>query len=116
MRRTAMTVAAIGLTAALAACDSGNGNGNDTAHTRKITRSEIQQVGEKWPFTSDEAELACNAQAITVTISGTTYALNGTATSRHAGADLAPVWADDPALPGLKVSVGDVIDEGLKLC
>jgi hypothetical protein len=47
---------------------------------------------------------------------GTVYALNGTAKTHTEFADLEPIWAKDPAVAGLKVSVGPLIDRARALC
>ncbi len=114
-RATALALTATALLAGLTGC--GSDDSRDTS-TKTITRAEIEAAGKAWPFTSDKAELACKENAVTVTINGTVYALNGRAKDRKAGAqDLSPVWAENPDLPGgLKINVGDVIKEGLELC
>jgi hypothetical protein len=43
-----------------------------------------------------------------------TYGLNGTAQRDHPGP--APIWADDPKAPGTKISLQNVIAEGLTYC
>lgn len=110
MRRT---VALIAMFATLTV--TGCGGAADPG-TRSVTRAEIEQAGKKWPFTADTATLTCKDNAVTATIDGKMYALNGTAKSRKAGADLTAVWAEDPNMPGLRVNVGDVIELGLELC
>lgn len=74
-------------------------------------------LGEKWPFTVEQGEVRClNAGEVVFIAEGTTYAVNGTAEGRKLYADIAPIWRDDPSYPGLKVSIGPIIDLGLKLC
>lgn len=81
-----------------------------------------EDYGDAWPFTFEEGYVACHAgNALTVmdAESGRMYPLNGTAKGK-AGAlglePLEPVWRDNPDIPGTKVSVGPVIEQGLGLC
>lgn len=73
-------------------------------------------LGDAWPLTVEEGVLACAANAVTFSSGGTIYALNGTAKQRSAGADIAPIWADNPAVKGLKQDIGPLITRGLALC
>jgi len=70
----------------------------------------------KWPFTV-KGTVKCIPPATVVFVAetGTMYGLNGTAT----GQGYKPVdeiWKDDPAIPGAKVNVGSLIQEGLEKC
>lgn len=83
---------------------------------------DAESFGSPWPFTFEEAYVACHAgRAVTVmdAESGRMYPLNGAANTQAAKLGLeplAPVWRDNPELPGTKVSVGLVIEKGLTLC
>jgi len=76
--------------------------------------------GDAWPFTVDKGVLACiphGQQTLEIIFhaNGITYAVNGTARSRRDNglpvyADLAGIWADDPAIPGAKKKIGPLID------
>lgn len=81
-----------------------------------------EDFGNAWPFTFEEGYLACHAgNAVTVmdAESGRMYPLNGPAQGKASALgldDLATVWRDNPAIPGTKVSVGPVIEQGQQLC
>jgi hypothetical protein len=85
-------------------------------NVRTVTRAEF---GEDWPLTVDSAQIRCDgpravAQAKLI-VDGTTYGLNGNALS--AGLPRPdPVWADDPEIDEVKVSIGPLIDAALDLC
>lgn len=84
-------------------------------------------MGAAWPLTVKSGVLACQpldsggrVQLVTFTAAdGKTYAVNGTAKG-HAKSrgwlEIRPIWKDDPAIPGLKISIGPLIDRGLALC
>lgn len=87
-----------------------------------VTRDDL---GTEWPLTVDYAILACepktaggmDLQIATLTApDGTVYALNGTAKDHTDYADLAPIWADDPDVEGLKINIGPLIDQARALC
>lgn len=82
-------------------------------------------MGDEWPLTVDYGVVACesktaggmNLQIATLTApDGTVYALNGTAKSHSDAADIEPIWADDPEVDGLKISIGPLIDHALTFC
>jgi hypothetical protein len=54
--------------------------------------------------------LRCEGDAVTFdTTDGDTYAVNGTAKTTTDYPDIDPIWADDPALAGLKKNIGPLI-------
>ncbi|WP_394334220.1 DUF2511 domain-containing protein [Mycobacteroides abscessus] len=68
-----------------------------------------------WPLTVSEGTLECNNMAVTFrTQDGATYAVNGTARSKHPG--LEPIWKPSPEVPGARVNIGPLLNAGLKLC
>jgi len=74
-------------------------------------------MGEDWPLTVDSGTLRCEGDAVTFeTTDGDIYAVNGTAKTTTDYPDIDAIWADDPALAGLKKNIGPLIDQGLKLC
>lgn len=81
-----------------------------------------EDFGSAWPFTFEEAYIACHTgKALTVmdAESGRMYPLNGTAKGKASSLGLEPlesVWLDNPDIPGTKVSISPVIEQGLKLC
>ena len=81
---------------------------------RDVSRSGFEADGKTWPLTVDEATLSCDGMAVFAEVDGKRYAVNGTAKAR--AAILNPIWADDPNMPGLKIDMSDLIDEGLALC
>lgn len=78
--------------------------------------------GAAWPFTVEEMHLSClpgNAVVVMDSETGAMYPVNGAASSRAEQLALDPldkVWRDNPEIEGLKISVGPVIEQGLKLC
>lgn len=88
----------------------------------KITSAEY---GDKWPFTVNEGILSCKDTGsvvgstrmleVTLTANGVTYALNGTAKQNTNYANVDPIWANNPSLPGTKKDIGPIIDRGLQL-
>lgn len=72
--------------------------------------------GDQWPLTVPSGTLQCEADAVTFTAGGVTYAVNGMATTRDFGVDIDPIWRPNPDIPGAKVSIGPLIDDGLALC
>jgi hypothetical protein len=112
----------------LAACEPAAG-------TQEVSRAEFERGGLTWPFTVDRGQLACDrigpndsgGSAVTFTTpAGATYALNGSARTRHEYAD--PILVADAAMMRSLRAAGDTdpyvvrIDprdaraEGLKLC
>jgi len=88
----------------------------ESSITIKITRAEY---GEEWPFTVDEGMLQCFSGGVIFTANKITYALNKVATDdeKH------PEWkvpdqilANNPKLPGTRISMSKVISKGLELC
>jgi hypothetical protein len=70
-------------------------------------------LGSEWPLTVQGAHIACQNSAVTATINGTEYAVNGTARSRGYP-DIDPYWAAGEYAP--KKSIGSLIQYGLSLC
>lgn len=81
-----------------------------------------EHFGKDWPFTFKEGYVACHAgRAITVmdAETGRMYPLNGAAKGKVSALgldDLEAVWRDNPEIAGTRVSVGAVVEKGLKLC
>jgi hypothetical protein len=76
--------------------------------------------GAEWPLTVESGTVACEGSggggSATFSTGGQTYALNGLAKGKNAGADIDPIWADNPAVPGLKKDISVLIDKALELC
>lgn len=90
--------------------------------------------GSKWPLTIDKGTLKCldYGGVVFITEDGSIYGVNGIAKSygKTAGySDLEDIWADDLETKkslmeagvsekdaSSKISIGPLIDEGLKLC
>lgn len=96
-----------GVVTIAAAC--GSTRATDPGH---VTR---EQFGTRWPLTLLEGTLRCEPGRVIVirATDGRDFGVNGMAAKYP---DIAPVWADDPAIPGLKMDIGPLIDAGLKLC
>lgn len=90
--------------------------------------------GDKWPLTIDKGTLKCldYGGVVFITEDGRIYGVNGTAKTygKTAGySDIEDIWADDLVTKkslmevGVseedatsKISIGPILDEGLKLC
>ena len=53
---------------------------------------------------------------MTIEVDGTVYAVNGTAMGLKQWPDVEKIWAPDPGTEGLKINIGRLISDGLKLC
>jgi hypothetical protein len=89
------------MTGALLVTLAGCGGSSEEDQSRVISRADL---GSKWPLTVESGTLRCGGSggvgAVTFATGSATYAVNGTA-------------KDDP---GLKLDMGALTDEGLKLC
>lgn len=81
--------------------------------------------GDDWPLTVPYAVVHCESISaggrvlLVATVDapdGTTYAANGTAKDHGDFMDIDPIWAPDPDVDGLKISISPVIDAALALC
>lgn len=81
--------------------------------------------GDKWPLTVPYAVVRCEdvtaggrkMQVATLEApDGHVYAANGTAKDHGNYSDPDPIWADDPDVEGLKVTMKPVLDTALRLC
>jgi hypothetical protein len=80
----------------------------------------------EWPLTVSAGKLECekvsgspDAQLVTLTTGGTTYAVNGMArgyAEKRGWVAIDEIWKADPEFPKLKVTIGPLIDKGLDLC
>lgn len=81
-----------------------------------------EDFGDAWPFVPEEMHLQClpgNAVVVTDPETGRMYGLNGAASGKARQLGLEPlenVWAESTSIPGTRISVGPVINAGLKLC
>lgn len=108
--------AAVGVV--LAGCGGASSTTADGAsgdQSKKIGRADTAD----WPLTVESGVLKCEGSGgfgkVTIEVDGKSYALNGSAMSDKSNVDLRPIWADDKAA-GFKMSVGPLIQEGLRLC
>jgi hypothetical protein len=92
------------------------------AHAAGPQLISAEASGEAWPFTVAEMHLQClpgRAVVVTDAETGVMYPLNGTAKAKALALAMEPidkVWRDDPTIPGTKVSIGPLIEQGLQLC
>ena len=100
-----------------------------------ITRMEL---GDKWPFSVDSGKLECIQDAVVFHANGKVYAVNGFAETMGYDA-IDEIWVEDPSFFEIakaiassenrpidevvksmgtppKISIGEVIRKGLKLC
>jgi hypothetical protein len=100
--------------------------GLSCAADRQVTKKEF---GKDWPLMVEAGTLSCIGNAVTFSVNGAVYAVNGTATGRKLGKDIGPIWAAPPAewlvdpktkerinLAPPKKSIGALVDAGLALC
>lgn len=79
----------------------------------------IKYVGEgslqgEYPLTRS-GSLRCRQGMVWIeTNDGQTWAVNGAAKSQHQAIE--PIWKERDDMPGLRVSISEMISEGLKLC
>lgn len=115
------------LTFVVSACSSSSGI--------EITE---HQYGSKWPFSVSVGRLECKGKAVVFYTEGKTYGLNGMAT-KEGYLNISPIWKEDPKFFDMareiaksenrpvneilksmgtptKVSIGDILNAGLKLC
>jgi hypothetical protein len=96
------------------------------------------QYGEKWPLTVSSGYVECKNNAVIFHSNGNTYAVNGVAKSQGYS-EINAIWKDDPEFFEMaaeiakaentavdevikamgspsKISIGPILDSGLKLC
>ena len=102
-------------------------SGMNSARIETISASEY---GNQWPFTVSSGQLACSgAGSVTFTANNKTYAVNGLAISDRRYSNIKEIWKSDSdsdhakymlkkGRPDLvpKISIGSIIERGLKLC
>ncbi|WP_312824878.1 DUF2511 domain-containing protein [Epilithonimonas sp.] len=94
-------------------------NSPSSINTLKFSKHDY--IGE-WPFAIDEIEVYCSGykEIYGRTNNGKIYALNGSAKgASHNDTSISKIeeiWLDDPKWAVLKISYGDFITQGLKLC
>lgn len=72
------------------------------------------EFGESWPFNVDRGIVLNRNNAILFRHENIEYGLNGV--SLNGGYEkVEGIWVDNPAIPGTKISIGQMIDIGLKL-
>lgn len=80
---------------------------------------------EEWPLTVPGGVVACeeteaggiDLDLVTFTdVDGNEYAVNGSAGAQTDAPPIDDIWADDPDIDGLKISIGPLIDAGLAVC
>lgn len=83
---------------------------------------DAEQYGDAWPFTLEEVHLTCMTGDAVVVMdpeTGQGYPVNGNASARSDRLGLEPlekIWRTAPDGVGVRVSVGPIIQAGLKLC
>lgn len=107
---------------------------------KKISKSDLK---DKWPLTETEGTLKCVqfeiegvnpelSKGVLIEIKGIDYALNGTAktwSDKYGYSDIEEIWSDNLKLKNdlmklgvsekdatSKISIGPLIEEGIKLC
>ena len=83
-------------------------------------RITAEEYGNRWPLTVDEARLYCRHNAVWLKVNRRKYSLNGLSYSllrRHGCTvhELEDIWRPNPESEGLRVNIGPLIDDGLKL-
>ena len=85
---------------------------------------ERADYGDDWPLTVGEAKLYCDKESMVwVETGGNAYPLNGTAMTWLANLhpnkkvrNLEDIWRENPDIPGTRISIGGLINDGLSLC
>jgi Txe/YoeB family toxin of Txe-Axe toxin-antitoxin module len=72
------------------------------------------EFGESWPFIVDKGLILNKNNAVIFRYENTEYGLNGFSLNRGYE-EVENIWADNPAIPGTKISIGQMIDIGLKI-
>lgn len=85
--------------------------------SRKITAEEY---GDRWPLTVERAKLCCRHSAVWVKVNRKRYGVNGMSyglLERYGFRvhQLEEIWRPNPAIEGSRVSIGPLIEDGLKL-
>ena len=93
---------------------------NSTQPPEKISNTlkiSEQTFDGNYPFIVSSGILKCQNNAIIFTTNGRNYAINGTARMRYPDyPELYSILKDDPRGIAPKMSIRDVINQGLKLC
>ncbi len=72
------------------------------------------EFGDSWPFTVSKGVILNTDYSVIFRYENTEYGLNGFSTSRgYEKVD--KIWADNPSIPGTKISIGSMINIGLNL-
>lgn len=92
-----------------------------TAAPRPKGEVTATDYGDAWPFTVDSGTIRCIDDSVVFVTSGTIYAVNGFARTRmeaEGWTDIteSDIWAANPEIPGTKINIGPIIDDGLALC
>ena len=113
-QRPGLAVLAV-LTILAVGCGSSAGGGGGGGDASSVQLS-ADQYGSKWPLTVKEGTLRCEGvQSVVFEANGSSYGVNGSALDQGFK-DIHPIWKDDPALKGLKISISPLINRGLALC
>lgn len=126
VNRTAPALIAATLLLAATAC----GDGSTIPVGKPVSKTEFEQAGLRWPLTVDHGRIGCDGMAAWFkTDDGAKYGLNGMANEAQGYSEIEPIWAEDEKLmaefkaagageevPVVRISIGDMIDEALKLC
>jgi len=74
-----------------------------------------EKFNGNWPFSLAKVQIEKVNFELYVIANNERYALNGYAAQTKKGKDIDAIWMDDPQIIGVKVSLSDVINFGLKL-
>lgn len=115
-RDYAIAFGLVGLIVAMSwGCSVLGGADGERGQTVRSSEVSAEQVAP-WPFTVASGTLRCrNGGLVTFEASGVEYALNGSAQGAGYPSAL-PVWAVDPQVAGLRLSLRPAIDAGLAMC
>ena len=90
--------------------------GDGSTQSSDADRETFEVFDLEWPLTVDSGTLYCSGGEVTFEANGTRYAVNGTAKATGKYPSIDPIWAPAPGGLGLKRNIGDLIDQGLRLC
>ncbi|MEX0271031.1 DUF2511 domain-containing protein [Leptolyngbyaceae cyanobacterium UHCC 1019] len=98
--------------------DSSPSNINATSVLPTSITISQQTWGDEYPLTLSGL-LECESDsAVVFKANGKLYAVNGAAKNKYGNTamPIEEVWKDSAKIPGAKMNISGVIDEGLKLC
>ena len=95
---------------------------SESMASKYVTKIDFEERGLDWPLSVDAGYLHCKSRdGLTPvwfeTANGKKYNVNGAADTLRLFEPIEPIWANDgDSDDSIKVSISDLIKEGLKVC